>query len=140
MIKKITLLFTFILLLSYSCKNKEQTTSIKKNDTTLSGKYRIASVKMDPRYNIEKLDSLGMLNFGETPFEFSNNKLKISPELGKHFSGITEFTYQLTNDKLILFSSRKKFELDYKDDGIFRLEIKDKFFKRLDLVKIKKLK
>jgi hypothetical protein len=130
MIKKLTILLTFTLFFSYSCSNNKA--------TSLTGEYVIGSVEMKPEYNLEKLSSLGVLDFGDTPFEFFDDKVKLSPELGERFFGNTEFKYELTNDKLILFDQNKKIEMNYIDDGVFRLNIDNKYLNRIDLIKPQK--
>ncbi|MDO3695228.1 hypothetical protein QVZ41_10265 [Wenyingzhuangia sp. chi5] len=125
MIKKLTILLILVLL--YSCSNEKT--------TVLKGKYSIGGFHMKPEYSMEKLRSLGVLNFGKTPFEFIDNKVYISPELGERFFGNTEFEYELTNDKLILYKKDKKIEMNYIDDGVFRLNIENKYLDRIDLSK-----
>ncbi|MDD7885387.1 hypothetical protein [Flavivirga sp. 57AJ16] len=126
MIKKLTLLLTMTLLLCFSCQNGK---------ITLEGEYEIIGCKNQPEYTPESIIFLGATDFGEVPFEFTGNTLKLSSEMRKHF-GNTEFEYKLTDRKLILFNQNKKIEMTYVGSAnVLRLFIDGKYLKRMDLVR-----
>jgi hypothetical protein len=128
--KKLSLTLILILTLCYSCK-EEKTIS-------LNGQYLIGSFHMQPGYEYNNLESLGMVDFGNVPFEFTDNTVKLSQEVGKQFFGGLDFKYELTKDSLTFYGKNKKIEMSYIYDGVFRLSIDNKYIDRIDFIPIKK--
>jgi hypothetical protein len=130
MIKKLSLVLILSLALCYSCKEGKI--------ISLKGHYSIGSFHMQTGYNLDSLNSLGITDFGVTPFEFRDNNVKLSKELGEQFFGGTDFKYKRTKDSLTFYGKKQKIGMSYMHDGVFRLSIDNKYIDRLDLIPTKK--
>ncbi|MCL3781536.1 hypothetical protein EMN47_14185 [Prolixibacteraceae bacterium JC049] len=115
----------------YSCNQTE------KRD--LVGKYVVGGFHMRGKVNLDSLNRCGGFNFGGPVFDFrSNDSVYLAKAFGeKYFKGTT-FMYELTSERLIFTKGAKRIEMDYVDDGVFRVFIDDSSIDRLDLVKDRK--
>lgn len=129
MFKKLSLVLVLILAICSSCK-EEKTIS-------LNGQYSIGSFHMRLGYDLDSLESLGIVDFGNVPLEFSGDRVKLSKELGAQFFGGTDFKYKLTKDSLTFYGKNKKIKMSYMNDGAFRFNVDNKYIDRLDLMPLK---
>lgn len=125
--KQIIIVLALALITNYACTEKKL--------PELKGEYVIGGFKMQPNTNFDSLNKV--LDFGKVPFNFlDNDTVILSSEVGNKFFGDSIFKYELTDKFLTLTNNNKKIELEYINDVlIFRINVNDKDFTRLDLVK-----
>lgn len=125
--KKLIIAVIIIAALGYSC-NIMKTRELK-------GIYSIGGFRMQENVNMDTLKQSGVLNFGEAPFNFIlPDSVILDQRFGKTFFGASAFKYELTNKTLTFINGDKRIEMDYLDDGVFRLNIQNPYLARLDLV------
>jgi len=102
----------------------------------LNGKYAVGSFLMKKHINIDSLRNSGVCDFGKTPFIFQEDKIvKINPRFSKEVFGDSIFTYEVTGKNIIFRNSNSEITLPYvNDNGLIRLFVNNRYFKRLDLV------
>jgi len=126
--KKLILLLSITFFCFYSCQNGEK---------KLNGKYTVIGCENKPEYSPEDIISLEAINFGEIPFEFSENKVKLSPEMSKHFLGYTEFEYQINDKQLTLTNLNEKIKINLVGHhGPLILNYDGKYLNELSLIPI----
>lgn len=125
--KNLFVVFTILAVIGYSCAIRPT--------KELEGIYSIGGLRMQENMNMDSLKQMGILNFGEAPFNFIlPDSVILDQRFGETFFGASAFKYELTNKTLTFINGDKRMEMDYLDDGVFRLNIQNPFLARLDLV------
>lgn len=132
--KKIVLLNVLMILICFSCVQKEP--------SKLVGEYAVGKFEMQPEYNLKKLNKLGLLKKMKGTIVFTNDKIHITPILGDLVFGGADFEYELTDKTLVLKSSDKTKELNYMfNEKVLYIFLKNnKYFSRVDLLPKNNLK
>jgi len=106
----------------------------------LNGKYAVGSFLMNKRINNDSLRNSKVCDWGKTPFIFQADKIvRINPRVGKEVFGDSIFTYEVTSKNIIFRNANRLITVPYvNDNGIIRLSVNNRYFKRLDLVQISK--
>jgi len=113
--KKLILLLSITFFCFYSCQNGEK---------KLNGKYTVIGCENKPEYSPEDIISLEAINFGEIPFEFSENK-------------VTEFEYQINDKQLTLTNLNEKIKINLVGHhGPLILNYDGKYLNELSLIPI----
>jgi len=128
--RNIIIAITIIATIGYSCNNKQS--------RELKGIYLIGGFGMQSNMNMDTLKQMGVLNFGEIPFNFiTQDSVVLDKKFGEAFFGAYKFKYELTKKTLTFINGDKQIEMDYLDDGVFRLNIQNPYLARLDLIEKK---
>jgi len=130
--KKLFVLLTILAAIGYSCAIQPR---------ELKGVYSIGGFRMQENINIDTLKQMGILNFGEVPFNFvSPDSVILDQRFGETFFGGSTFKYEVTDKVLTFENGDKRIEMEYEDDGVFRLNIQNSYLARLDMIPQKESK
>jgi|GEM_PF-1592897 len=134
--KSVVFILALFVAMGMSCSNAQI------GKPKLSGVYVIGSIGMQPGVDLKELESEGVLDFGDEPFNFQkNDTVLLSKKFGEDFFGGTVFKFEFTKKTLLFSNGDKKIEMPYENDfGIIRIDIKNKYLTRIDLVAAKMVK
>lgn len=131
-------ILTLLLTVAFACKNKQNSGSTPSSPTQLSGVYKVIGFGMQPGKSLDSLQSAGVINFGEVPFNFlDNDTVILDPGFGLEYFGDSVFRYSVLDEKLILSNESKQLEIPYIDEGVIRLTVDHRDLQRLDIFKKK---
>lgn len=127
-------LFLFSILFLTSCNKKIQTNSqqyIEPCEYNLMG-YQVKDVSYHDSVKDFLTDDSYISIIGDSTF-------KITDELGQFLFNGSNFTYKVEGDSLILLNSdqRQSYKILDLDPNSFRLEVNNKYFDRIDMIKPK---
>lgn len=105
----------------------------------LKGKYAVGSFLMNKRINTDSLRNSKVYDWGKTPFIFqADNIVRIHARVGKEVFGDSIFTYEVTGKNIIFKNAHRVITIPYvNDNGIIRLSVNNRYFERLDLVRVR---
>lgn len=106
--------------------------------TTLSGPYLIAGMSRADDATWADMESQGLMEYGETPFNFVDEEtVIINDRLAEIYFGDTLFNYEVKRNRFKLKNNDNSVEHDLefdRDGGLFNVNLDHPLLKRIQLI------